>query len=278
MHASISRCFRFASILGLVIAFARLAHAHDFWVQPQDFRTDANTPLPFTLQVGHGPLRQRSPIPMRRIERLDAIAPDGSTRDMRSQLRLGGERDDGAIAFASDGAYLLVLQTDDRAESHLPAIRFNDYLRAEGLTPALALRESAHRMDTDGSENYRRIAKTIVRVGGAPADAQITKALGLPLEIVPERNPCAIPRAATLPVRVDYERRPLAGALVKLTDLSNDAEPFEMHMTDAEGRAQFTLPEKGAWLLNVIWTKPKPAGGDTEFETVFSSLSFGLPG
>jgi uncharacterized GH25 family protein len=276
MSASISWSSRLACAFGVLCAFAPLAHAHDFWLQPHDFRVDANTPLAFTLRVGHGPLRQRSPIPMRRVERLDAIAPDGSVRDMRSRLRLGGDRDDGDVAFASDGSYLLVLQTDDRAESHLPAIRFNDYLRVEGLTPALELRASTHRTDADGSENYRRIAKAIVEVGGAQADAQITKALGLSLEIVPERNPCAMPRAATLPVRVDYERHPLAGALVKLTDLGNDAEPFEARVTDAEGRAEFTLPGNGAWLLNVIWTKPKPAGSDTEFDTVFSSLSFGL--
>jgi uncharacterized GH25 family protein len=278
MIASISRYFRFVCALGLLFAFAPLAHAHDFWLQPQDFWVDAPATTAFTLQVGHGPLRQRSPMPMRRVERFEAIAPDGSTHDMRSRLRLGGDRDDGDVAFASDGAYVLVLQTDDRAESHLPAIRFNDYLRVEGLTPALALRESTHRMDAEGSENYRRIAKAIVQVGGELADAEITKALGLPLEIVPERNPCATPRAATLPIRVDYEQRPLAGALVKLTDLSNDAEPFETHVTDAEGHAEFALPAKGAWLLNVIWTRAKPAGGDTEFETVFSSLSFGLSG
>jgi uncharacterized GH25 family protein len=267
---------RFACVLCAYVASAPVVRAHDFWLQPQEFRVDANTALPFTLQVGHGPLRQRSPIPTRRIERLEAIAPDGSAQDMRSRLRLGGDRDDGDVAFGKAGTYMLVLQTDDRAESHLPAIRFNDYLRAEGLTPALAVRESTHRMDADGSENYRRIAKTIVEVGDAQADAQVTRALGLPLEIVPERNPCAMPHATALPVRVDYEQRPLAGALVKLTDLSNDAEPFETHVTDAEGRAEFTLPAKGAWLLNVIWTKPKPAGSDTEFETVFSSLSFGL--
>jgi len=34
----------------------------------------------------------------------------------------------------------VVLETDDRAQSHLPAIRFNDYLRAEGLTAALEQR------------------------------------------------------------------------------------------------------------------------------------------
>jgi uncharacterized GH25 family protein len=269
---------RFACVLCASLAFAPIARAHDFWLQPRTFRVDANATLPFTLEVGHGPLRQRSPIPMRRIERLDVIAPDGSTLDMRSRLHLGDDLGDGDAAFGKEGSYVIVLQTDDRAESHLPAIRFNDYLRAEGLTPALALRESTRRMDADGSENYRRIAKAIVQVGDAPADAQVTRTLGLPLEIVPERNPCAMPRAATLPVRVDYEGLPLAGALVKLTDLANDAEPFEMRVTDAEGRAEFTLPAKGAWLLNVIWTKAKPAGGDTEFETVFSSLSFGLSG
>lgn len=264
--------------LTALLVLAPLAQAHDFWLQPQTFRIDANAPLPFTLQVGHGPLRQRSAIPMRRIERLDAVAPDGSIEHMRSQLRPRGDADDGEITFDRDGTYVLVLQTDDRAESHLPAIRFNDYLRAEGLTPALAVRELMHLTEADGSENYRRIAKAIVQVGDAPADAEVTRAIGLPLEIVPERSPFATQRATMLPVRVYYEQRPLAGALVKLTNLGNDAEPYETHVTDREGRTAFTLPEKGAWLLNVVWTKPMPAGSDTDFETVFSSLSFGIPG
>ena len=265
-------------LAALSLACAQLAHAHDFWLQPQDFWIDAAAATPFTLQVGHGPYRQRSPIPMRRIERLDAIGPDGSTHDLRARLRLGGERDDGDIAFETKGAYVIVLQTDDKAESHLPSIRFNDYLRAEGLTPALAQRERTARLDADGSENYRRVAKAIVRTGesGDASDAAITKPIGLPLEIVPERNPYATPHPSTLPVRIVYEGRPLAGALVKLTDLAHDAEPFESHVTDAQGRAEFTLPETGAWLLNVVWTKPKPSGENTDFETVFSSLSFGF--
>lgn len=263
----------------LLACAAQLAHAHDFWLQPRDFRIDVPGAMPFTLQVGHGPYRQRSPIPMRRIERLDVVAPDGTAHDMRARLRLGGDHDDGDIAFEQNGAYMLVLQTDDKAESRLPAIRFNDYLRAEGLTPALALRERTASMNADGAENYRRVAKAIVQMGapGDTSDAAITKPIGLPLEIVPERNPYATSPASTLPVRVVYERHSLAGALIKLTDLAHDAEPFESRVTDAEGRAEFTLPEKGAWLLNVIWTRAKPAGENTDFETVFSSLSFGFP-
>jgi len=94
---------------------------------------------------------------------------------------------------------------------------------------------------------------------------------------VPEANPYGAKRSATLPVRVLYAGHALAGALVKLTNFANDASPFEVRLTDRDGRASFTMPNAGAWLLNVIWTKPLPRSEETDFETVFSSLSFGFP-
>jgi uncharacterized GH25 family protein len=252
--------------------------AHDFWVQPNVYwlRPQALTPL--TLQVGHGPFRQRSPIPLGRITRFEAIAPNGMTINLQGNLHLGANGEDGDFSFPNPGAYVLVLETDDRAQSHLPAIRFNDYLKAEGLTPALEQRERTHRMGADGSENYSRQAKTIVQVGAAEArsQAQVTKPLGLPLEIVPEQSPYTMPRPATLPVRVIYLGRPLAGALVKLTNLEHDAVPFAIQLTDHTGRASFTMPTEGTWLLNVIWTRPLPQSRETDFETIFSSLSFGF--
>jgi hypothetical protein len=233
----------------------------------------------FTLQVGHGPFRQRSPIPVGRVARFDAISMDGSRIDLRDRLQLGGLADDGHIAFSKPGTYVLVMETDARAQSHLPAIRFNDYLKVEGLTPALEQRERTHRTGADGSENYSRRAKSLVQVRAqdAASYALVTEPLGLLLEIVPEKNPYALPQSATLPVRVIYEGRPLAGALIKLTNLEHDEAPFEMHLTDREGRARFAMPTQGAWLLNVIWTKVLPETRETDFETVFSSLSFGFP-
>jgi uncharacterized GH25 family protein len=234
--------------------------------------------MPLTLQVGHGPFRQRSPIPLNRITRFEAIAPNGTVIDLRGSLHLAGNTEDGDFRFLNPGTYVLMLETDDRAQSHLPAIRFNDYVRSEGLTPALELRKRMHRMDADGSENYSRLAKSIVQVGtlDAGSQAQVTKPLGLPLEIVLERSPYSAPPLANLPVRVIYQGRPLAGALVKLTNLEHDAAPLEMQLTDRAGRVSFTMPHDGTWLLNVIWTTPQPPSRETDFETIFSSLSFGF--
>jgi uncharacterized GH25 family protein len=267
----------FALLMGL--GFASPVAAHDFWIQPKEYWLTPQAVTPMTLQVGHGPFRQRSPIPLRRITRFDAIAPDGTTIDLRRNLHLGAGTEDGDFRFANPGTYVVVLETDDRAQSHLPAIRFNDYLKAEGLTPALEQRERMHRTDADGSEKYSRRAKSIVQVGRPEAGsaAQVTRPLGLPLEIVPEQSPYAEPRPATLPVVVVYEGRPLAGALVKLTNLEQDAAPLELHLTDQAGRATFTMPRSGTWLLNVIWTKPPASSRDSDFETIFSSLSFGFP-
>jgi uncharacterized GH25 family protein len=265
-----------ALLLGL--CHAVFGAAHDFWVQPKEYWLRPDVESSITLQVGHGPFRQRSPIPRTRITRFEAIAPDGTAMDLGGNLHVGGTTDDGEIRFTKPGTYVLVLETDNRAQSHLPAIRFNDYLKVEGLTPALEQRKRLHRMDADGSENYSRRAKSIVRVGRPDADSQtqVTTPVGLPLEIVPEQSPYAQPTPSVLPVRVIYEGQPLAGALVKLTHLEDDTAPLEMHLTDRTGRARFSMPKAGTWLLNVIWTRPLPSSSETDFETIFSSLSFGF--
>jgi len=264
-------------ILGLIYSLS--AGAHDFWVQPAEYWLQPQVALSVTLQVGHGPFRQRSPIPLNRITRFEGISPDGIATDLRGALHVGGNTDDGTLTFTKPGAYVVVLETDNRAQSHLPAIRFNDYLKVEGLTPALEQRKRLRQTERDGSENYSRRAKSIVQIGPPDASSQIqvTRSLGLPLEIIPEANPYARPQSRTLPVRVIYEGEPLEGALVKLTHLENDASPLEAHLTDRMGRATFAMPTEGSWLLNVIWTKPLPRSRETDYETIFSSLSFGFP-
>jgi uncharacterized GH25 family protein len=261
------------------LTYGGSAGAHDFWVQPAGYWLQPGDSSSMTLQVGHGPFRQRSPIPLSRITRFEAIGPAGLAIDLRHSLHVGGSEDDGALKFSKPGVYVLVLETDNRAQSHLPAIRFNDYLKVEGLTPALEQRERLHQTERDGSENYSRRAKSIVQIGPPDASSQMqaTRPLGLPLEIIPEANPYARPQSRTLPVRVIYEGEPLEGALVKLTRLEDDAVPLETHLTDRTGRATFVMPTEGSWLLNVIWTKSLPRSRETDFETIFSSLSFGFP-
>jgi uncharacterized GH25 family protein len=260
---------------GMVLAPA--ADAHDFWVQPQQYWSQPDASIPVTLQVGHGAERQRSQIRSSRISRFAAFAPDGTSHDVRSKLHLRGASDDGQLRFDAPGAYVIVLETDNGGRSALPAHRFNDYARDEGLTPALDYRERAGKMTADTAESYRRVSKAIVQSGAVDSGSQahVTTPLGLVLEIVPERSPYA--GGEDLPVRVFFEGQPLAGALVKLIQLEHDDAPIAERRTDSSGHASFPLTRSGNWLLNVVWTKPAAAPADVDFDTTFSSLTFGFP-
>ena len=254
----------------------RAASAHEFWIQPDRFWLPAGATTPMTLQVGTGTERQRSQLPPRRVLRFDATASDGQASDLRPALTLGAPTADGALSFARPGAYVVTLRSDANAQSHLSAARFNAYAQEEGLTPALEARAARGLQAIDASERYSRQTKALVQVGDGGGQDVVTRPVGLTLEIVPEVSPYVLPRPAVLPVRVLYEGRPLAGALVKITDLARDATPVEQHRTDGEGRAGFAMPGAGAWMMDVVWTRPLVDEG-VDFETVFSSLSFGFP-
>jgi uncharacterized GH25 family protein len=230
-----------ARIVGLLLV-CNSAVAHDFWIQPDSYRAESDISVPLTLQVGHGSARQRSQLPLRRITRFAAVAPDGTVVDLRGGLNLGAETDDGKVQFHSPGTYVVVLETDNHART------------------------------LDGSESYSRHSKALLQVGTSES-TRATAPLGMPLEIVPDVNPYSA--GGTLPIHVLFDGKPLAGARVELTNLEHDAQPYETHLTGEEGQTSFVIPDRGKWLLNVVWQKRQASGQDTEFETYFSSLSFG---
>ncbi len=244
------------------------------WLQPKRFVQAAPGEAAMAFLVGHGPDRQRWDVDVRRVAVLRSIGPKG-TVDQRASLKPGGLGVDVPVRLTTPGVHVIVLQSL-AAESNLPALRFNDYLKQEGLTPAQRFRDGRGISNQPGRESYSRRAKTLVQVGPSrSADlAVLTRPVGLTLEIVPEANPLAA-GAKTLPVRVIFEGKPLAGALVKLTNLDADSVPVDARLTDPQGRATFQIPKPGAWLMNVLWTKPISGHPKADFETTFSSLTFG---
>ena len=266
-------------ILGALIAagVAASAAAHDFWMQPTRFWSQPGAAVPVTLWAGHGKDRERWGVDTRRILTFSSVGPAG-VADRRSSLLPGPADRDQPVSLAQTGTHVLFMQSS-HAQSDLPALRFEAYLVEEGLTPAQTLRARRGHTTRPGREIYSRRAKALVQVGPASRQAQphVTRPVGLTLEIVPELNPYAAGAGARLPVRVFFEGKPLAGALIDLTDLDADAKPVEAHRTDAAGRAVFKGRTAGLWQLNVVWTKPIIGEPRGDFDTTFSSLTFGFP-
>lgn len=249
--------------------------AHDFWIQPTRFTLAEPGAVPVLLYVGHGAARERWGVSADRVVLFRTVGPDGMV-DRMSTLTLDGPRVDAVVPLSRPGAYLLAFQSKPAA-SELPYLRFNQYLAEEGLTPIQANRKRTNTERSNGKEQYSRRAKSIVQVGpvDAASIARVTRPVGLSLEIVPERHPGTLKTGEALPVRVYYNRKPLAGALVKLTNLNDDDKPLKTQRTNAAGRTSFIVPRTGSWQFNVVWADVTTGNPAADYNTVFSSLSFG---
>lgn len=262
-----------------IAAFALLtlsvpAAAHDFWLQPNRFQANTGDPVSFNFLVGHGKSRER----WNNHDRIVMIADFTSGRrvDLRNDLRRVGPAD--LVArLRTPGLHVVALQSTN-AFSELPATRFNDYAKEEGLAAIAAARLRDGATGKAGRERYSRRAKALIQVGRAtPANqALATRPVGLTLEIVPDRNPYFLDRSRILPLHVLYNGRRLANATVKLTNLAADERPVAVAVTDRTGSVRFRVPAKGRWLVNVVWGEPVKGDPKADFSTIFSSLTFGF--
>lgn len=253
------------------------AHAHDLWIQPDVFSARASIEVPITIFVGHAEARQRWGVSNDRVTRFDDIVR-GRSRSRRGELDTSAGTEDARLRFAEPGTHMLVMAST-AALSELPSIRYNDFVQVEGLTAVADYRAAKGLTATPGREAYSRSAKTLIQIGSPTKgdDATVTRPAGLKLEIVPLHNPYILTTAGDLPVQLLYRGKPLAGALVKLTNLDFDAHPVAMKRTDTNGRTNFMVTRRGKWQVNAVWSVPVTGNSKADFETIFSSLTFGFP-
>jgi uncharacterized GH25 family protein len=266
------------SLFALALACAAGASAHDLWLQPSSFAAAPGSHVPVSILIGHGRDRENWGVRSDRIVLLRSIGPDGRATNLMPLLQPNSATPVLNVRFAQPGTHLVAMESN-HSQSDLPAARFNEYLEEEGLTPAIAHRQRTGANGRPGREIYSRRAKTLVQIGatGRAAQTPATTRLGLTLEIVPERDPYQLAPGQELPVRIFFEGRPLSGALVKLTNLAADERPVATARSDSAGRARFAVPRTGEWLINVIWTKPVTGNPQADYDTTFSSLTFGFP-
>jgi uncharacterized GH25 family protein len=112
-----------------------------------------------------------------------------------------------------------------------------------------------------------------VALSGSPSEAQRDKPLGFTLELMAERNPYAFRAGEDLPLRLTYENRPLAGALVVAMNRLNPSAKLASR-TDKDGRVRLRLPPGGMWLVKAVHMIEAPAGSSARWVSFWASLTF----
>ena len=151
------------------------------------------------------------------------------------------------------------------------AEKFNQYLKEEGLEAIAALR--SRRGETGAvRELFSRCAKSLV-LSGTVQPTEGDHALGFTLELVAEKNPYTTTAGQELPVRLTYERRPLADVLVVAINRNNPTEKLSAR-SDANGRVHFRLPQGGQWLIKAVHMIPAKADAQADWESFWATLTF----
>ncbi len=262
-------------IVTACLAIPVVASCHDFWMQPERYQLKDGEAVPFAFLIGDAGKSEPWKLRWERVVSLQLIGPDAVTRDLQTGIRLTTADDKGgAVAQVSGpGTHIIVFQSH-HSYSDLDAARFNPYVISEGLTPAIEQRKASKTTAANGRELYSRRSKTLLQVGSV-LSAQVTQPIGQTLEIVPEAHPYAVRADNALPIRIYFRGKPLAGARVTVHRVDAEIDKLQTLVSDAEGLARFTVPPVGAWKANVVWTQPITGHERAEFETIFTSLSFG---
>jgi len=265
------RAIRSAAAVACFLLTGVSVIAHDLWIEPSAFLPEAGKLIGVKLRVGVDLLGDPVPRDPALIERFIAVDRAG-TKPIAGR---DGEDPAGLLRLTSPGLVVLAYASAP-SRIVLPAKKFNDYLVEEGLESVAALRAKRAQTDADASESFARCAKSLISSG--PVSAQDSdRVLGFTLELVAERNPYALHAGQSLPVRLLYRDKPLAGALVIAVNRRNPSAKLSAR-SGKDGRATFKLTEPGMWLIKAVHMTPAAAGEQSEWNSYWASLTFELPG
>lgn len=259
--------FRLPLAIAAIVLSSSPLLAHDLWIEPTTFSPEPGQLVGVRLRVGQDLLGD--PLP-RNASLINQFVFEDTTG--RKPVA-GRDGVDPAGFLRSDLPGLLVIGYHSHPSAvELPAEKFNRYLREEGLETIAALRARRNETEASARELFSRCAKSLV-LSGMPSAAQGDRPLGFTLELVAERNPYTLGADEDLPLRLTYEGRPLADALVVAMNRLNPSEKLATR-TDAAGRVRFRLRPDGMWLIKAVHMVPAAAGSQAEWASFWASLTF----
>jgi len=258
--------FSAASTAALSVLMTATGAAHDLFIVPSQFRVpSAGSPLTIGYHSGDG-FPESTQVPARLRDA--AIHGANGSLDV-ANLKTDGKRSVGTVTPTQPGHYIATTVAAANTIEMAPG-EFLDYLKEEGLTHVIDARTQSGDSSKPARERYTKYAKSIFLVG-APNE-NYKKTLGLPIEIVPEKDPYAIKAGESLPVRVFVRGNPVAGLEIR-TATSGVAGVKSSGRTDDDGRISIPMAAAGSYRLHALQME-RVTDGSADWESFWATLTF----
>lgn len=263
--------FRTVVLTASLLLAAPALRAHDFWIQPSTFTPEPGERVAVRLRVGDDFPGGRVPRMGRFLERLAIVGPSPEEQ----VVGVEGVDPAGYVLAGEPGLHVLVYDSRPDALT-LSGKGFEKHLAEQGLERVSELRRERGETEAEARELFSRCAKALVAVGARSGEGY-DRRVGLPLELVPEKNPFLLPPGEDLPLLLLYRGKPVAGVRVQARNPRRPEESVSGR-TDANGRVRLRLASGGVWLVKAVYMAPAPEESGADWESFWASLTFEVTG
>ncbi|MEJ1240684.1 DUF4198 domain-containing protein [Chryseolinea sp. T2] len=246
------------------------AQAHEFWLQADRYFLKTGEKAQLKFMVGENFMGEPWDLKVHRVESLQAIESDG-VRSLADSVNR--ENSTLSVRFNTPGTKLLAMQSNP-AYIELEAKLFNEYLQEDGLDDVYASREKNKALGNKAREHYSRHTKLFLQVGETRDDIY-KKIVGMPIELIPQRNPYELKRADKCQFLVLFNGQPLFGAKVRIWNRFDNRTTIQNAYTQKDGMIEMQISNPGSWMVSVVKMVPSkdPAA---DWRSYWGSLVFAV--
>ena len=247
-----------------------VAQAHEFWLQADRYFLKTGEKVQLKFMVGENFMGEPWDLKEHRVESLVAMEGD-AVRNLVDSI----DRESGTLSvkFSKPGTKLIVMQSN-AAFIELEPDLFNAYLKEDGLDDVYATREQNKALGSKAREHYSRHTKLFVQVGDTRDDVY-KKVVGMPIELVPQRNPYELKKGDKCRFLVLFNGKPLFGAKVRLWNRFDNRTTIQNLYAQKDGMVEMQISNPGSWMVSVVKMVPSkdPA---SDWRSYWASLVFAV--
>ena len=256
------------------LATALSAQAHEFWIQPHEYRLEAGSPIVADVRVGmdfRGNPLAFIPNQINAFNITDANGPhkiEGRVGDMPSVN----------IIPTGDGLQILNLFSTSSVLTWDELQKFDDFVNLHGMGWVLARHAERGLPDTGFKEAYTRFVKSLVAVGDGAGQDHFT---GMFFELVAGKNPYTDDLTGGMPITVMFKGQPLPDKQVDLFYRNTAGELSRLSVqSNANGVAIVPNIGDGEYMINVVhMIEPFPedqARTGVVWHSLWGSITFAI--
>lgn len=255
----------FSFVLLVATAATPPVAAHEFWIEPLEYRVVPGEPITARIKVGQNFEGDNLPwLP-------DQVVEAGIWDSDRARAFDGMVGDLPAISETAANPGLSVLYYYSRPNSltHTVFATFETYLHESGQDDLLDVHRQRGLPDIGFIEAFSRCAKALIQVG---EDAGRDRLTGMPLEFLAGANPYR-DDDRVLPVRLFWLGEPLGNAQVTVFR-KNGGTAIAKLRTAADGGVAIPLEAGETYLLSAVKMIPRDDQTAIVWHSYWASLTF----